>query len=79
MMAKSSKISEEEAAAKKMLCAKYAPKCITGGCPLEKHFCFDAPSLAALYNRSNPKERQSIKRILERVIKEGVWMKYVHK
>ena len=72
MMAKSSKISEEEAAAKEKLCAKYAPKCITGGCPLAKYFCFDAPSLASLYNRSNPKERRSIKLILEQAIKEGV-------
>lgn len=71
-MVKNSKISNEEAAAKKMLCAKYAPKCITGGCPLAKFFCFDAPSLAMLYYRSNPKERRSIKLILERVIKEGV-------
>lgn len=71
-MAKSSKISEEEAAAKKMLCAKYAPKCITGGCPLAKFFCFDAPSLAALYHRSNPRERRSIKMVLEQAIKEGV-------
>lgn len=71
-MVKNSKISEEEAAAKEKLCARYAPKCITGGCPLAKFYCYDEPNIVDLYKKGSPAVKRGITRILEQAIKEGV-------
>lgn len=58
---------EEMVDKKNILCNKYYPNCITGGCPLAKHYCYDEPNILRLYRDSNPAVKRKITRILKEV------------